>query len=154
METATLERITPKKIRHQKLAQGVLAGKTLREIGEEVYPNAENPKQTVSNCLRYEGPQAAIREEMEKSDYNKADIRRIISLVLQSAEENARSGKLTSSQAKVLEIASRTEAMLTDKQEVASTVKSLDGAKDMSTDELLSALTDRLRAESTGVVSK
>jgi predicted transcriptional regulator len=151
METAVL---TPRKVRRQKIAQGVLQGKTYEAIADELGLTGEHRRNAVCNSVQRGEVQQEIREELEKSDYNKADIRRIISLVLQSAEENARSGKLTSSQAKVLEIASRTEAMLTDKQEVQSVVKSLDGAKEMSTDELLSALTDRLRAESTGVTSK
>jgi hypothetical protein len=149
---AVIEKLTPRKLRHRKLAQAVLQGKSMREIGEEVYPNANNPAQTVYNCLAYPGPQAAIAEQMEKSDYNKADIRRIISLVLQSAETNAREGKLTSSQAKVLEIASRTEAMLTDKQEQTTRTLSRDiDTSKMSTEELTAALIERLRASAAGV---
>lgn len=145
------EVLTPRRLRHKRLAEGVLAGKTLREIGEECYPNAAYPSQTVSNALTRPGPQAAIREAAEKTDYDKSDIRRIISLVLQSAETNAREGKLTSSQAKVLEIASRTEAMLTDKQEVNQSFVPIENAKGMSTDQLVQELTQRLRADVTGV---
>ena len=146
------EIITPLKVRQRKLAQAVLAGnKTGADIGRELMPHVENPAQAVYNRLQDKGVQEAIRQEVEKTDYDKRDIRRIISLVLQSAETNARDGKLTSSQAKVLEIASRTEAMLTDKQEVAQTFRALDKAKDMSTDELMDILMERLRADGTGI---
>jgi hypothetical protein len=143
--------LTPRKVRQRRIAEGVLSGKTYREIGEELNPDAKYPSQTISNRLNDKGVQEAIREQVEKTDYDKSDIRRIISLVLQSAESNAREGKLTSSQAKVLEIASRTEAMLTDKQEVNQSFVPIEGVKDMSTDQLVQELTQRLRADMTGV---
>lgn len=89
---------------------------------------------------------------MARSDYTKTDIREVISLVLQGARTRAREkGDISSSQSKVIEIASRTEAMLTDKAEVSQSFVPLTDVKDMSTDQLVNELTSRLRADVAGV---
>ena len=58
----TTEKIGRRKLKAQRLASAVSdTTRTLADIGRELYPNAENPSQTVSNCLKQPGPQAELR---------------------------------------------------------------------------------------------
>ena len=79
-------KITPRRIRQRKIAQGVVQGKTYREIGEELAPDAKYPSQTVSNRVNDPGVQREINAILEESDIFKVvTVERVLKEIKQLA---------------------------------------------------------------------
>jgi hypothetical protein len=117
---AVPEKITPRKARHRKIAQGVVAGKTYEQIAAEVHPGVLYPRQTVYNSVQSKGVQREIAAIL---DYNASELR---SMLAQELTTRKRDAVWT----RQLELAMKTEAMLVDKQINDTTMHT-------STDELI-----------------
>lgn len=82
--------ISPRKLRQKKLAHAIVdamsSGRTLADIGRELYPNAENPSQTVSNCLKQ--PTAMTEINRLTADlYDETELKRTVTEILRSGKE-------------------------------------------------------------------
>jgi len=152
-DTNTIEQPLPKigrrKYRAQVVAAEFVKGiKTYEEIGAIVYPNAANPRQTVYSALQKPGTRAEIQKLMP--DYDAGKIRRIIGKVLDSVEDNPE--KITSPQAKVLEIGAKTEKMIgtTDETKTTQSVAIQVNFNNMEPGELNRRLVEMLRGMNSG----
>lgn len=105
-QTNKSEIITPKKARQKRVAARVIAGDSLTDIGKDEFPHAKYPHQTMSNCVKQPGYQREIAALM---DYNPEELRSMLAEELKTRKRDA-------VWTRQIELAMRSEAMLTDKQ--------------------------------------
>lgn len=131
-------------MRAKKIARAAVAvaggEMTLAEAGQELYPKANYPRQTVYRGIQQPSVQAELRKTAEIFD------EKFLLNELREGIEETREKR--SIQAKFLELGLKTKGMLTDKVETKT--QNVADLSHVPTDQLTQALLDRLRVASRG----
>ena len=138
--------ITPLKVRQKRTAELILMGKDRKTIARELGIKGNYPLQNVSNRVMAKGVRQAIQDAMEP---RKAILERILTKFVKQIE-----GKdvdaLKSNATKVLELALREQAMLTDKT-INENAEKLPDLSKIPREELEKAFLSHLELSSRGV---
>ena len=140
--------ITPKVARRKIRAAMVVQGKTYEEIGKATGSKAKYMRQSVANSVHKPATQREIRNLIS---YNEDDLRRIVAKAAKRMEGKLDSEKdITSTDTRVLELAMREKAMLTDKTINENSEKLPDLAK-VPKEDLEAALLKHMELSQRGV---
>ena len=143
------EIITPRKLRAQKIASGVIEGKTYEQIANDAIPHATAKRQALYESLQSNYVQDEIRAILKEIDVDAIDERVIAANVAKLAFHS----KSEAIRTKNLETLAKWKAMLTEKRENTNrqTFETSKELKGIETKDLILELEARLKLSSQGV---